>query len=205
MDPSNCKYCGTHCPTAQGHRSHLAQSRACRKQHFEEYAAADSSDSESDNEDGASPLGHPIEDADMDQAAAESGPEALSNEHNFSLSDSDEENIDPPRVDRIAPAPEPKSNARKHPRPSVEDVEDEDDRWVQHFPTNLAAGAILEKCRTQFQKLREEQTQAKLAPWHPFESEEEWELAHWLMTSGVSRTKTDEFLKLKAVRTVRVY
>ncbi|KAJ7501398.1 hypothetical protein B0H11DRAFT_1653535, partial [Mycena galericulata] len=49
----------------------------------------------------------------------------------------------------------------------------------------------------QFEKLREEKTAAGRAPWEPFESEDEWELARWLVTSGTSQTKVDEFLKLK--------
>ncbi|KAJ7812872.1 hypothetical protein B0H14DRAFT_3112207 [Mycena olivaceomarginata] len=55
-------------------------------------------------------------------------------------------------------------------------------------------------CKTYFQKLRDEQKDAGNAPWYPFESEDEWELAKWLMTSGLSQKKTDEYLKLKAVR-----
>ncbi|KAF8799293.1 hypothetical protein BYT27DRAFT_7040688, partial [Phlegmacium glaucopus] len=37
-------------------------------------------------------------------------------------------------------------------------------------------------------------------PWAPFESEDEWELARWLMTSGVSQTKIDSFLKLNKIK-----
>ncbi|KAF8219804.1 hypothetical protein L208DRAFT_1546205 [Tricholoma matsutake] len=36
-------------------------------------------------------------------------------------------------------------------------------------------------------------------PWFPFPSEDEWELARWLMESAVSQSKIDSFLKLKAV------
>jgi hypothetical protein len=50
--------------------------------------------------------------------------------------------------------------------------------------------------------MREAQVANGDAPWAPFETEEEWELAKWLMTSGVSQKKTDSFLKLKTVRTV---
>lgn len=80
-------------------------------------------------------------------------------------------------------------------------MEDEDKCWVQPFPKELEAGAILERCKTQFQKLRDEQTAKGDAPWEPFESEDEWELAHWPMTSGLSGKKTDAYLKLKKVRT----
>ncbi|KAJ7754199.1 hypothetical protein DFH07DRAFT_721684, partial [Mycena maculata] len=91
-------------------------------------------------------------------------------------------------------------NPRKRPRATVEEVEDEDSRWYQHFPKDRAAGAILEKCQTQFEKLRDEQKKAGHAPWTPFESEDEWELARWLITLGASGKKNDEFLKLNKVK-----
>ncbi|KAJ6545182.1 hypothetical protein B0H19DRAFT_844804, partial [Mycena capillaripes] len=49
----------------------------------------------------------------------------------------------------------------------------------------------------QFEKLREEQKTKGHAPWEPFESQDEWELAQWLMTSGLSNKKIDKYLKLK--------
>ncbi|KAJ7456368.1 hypothetical protein B0H11DRAFT_1659345, partial [Mycena galericulata] len=51
--------------------------------------------------------------------------------------------------------------------------------------------------RTQFESLREEQKKAGLEPWSPFEGEDEWEHSRWMMTSGISQSKTDEYLKLK--------
>ncbi|KAJ6582766.1 hypothetical protein B0H10DRAFT_1768497, partial [Mycena sp. CBHHK59/15] len=69
--------------------------------------------------------------------------------------------------------------------------EDEDDRWIQDFPDEFQAGAIFEKCKTQFEKLRQEQSKAGRPPWYPFESKDEWELAQWLMTSGLSQKKMD--------------
>ncbi|KAJ7936214.1 hypothetical protein B0H13DRAFT_1853587 [Mycena leptocephala] len=93
--------------------------------------------------------------------------------------------------------PEVPNASRKRPRATVEDVEDEDDRWVQPFPKERQAGAKVRICKTQFQNLRDEQTKKGNAPWEPFESEDEWEMAHWLMTSGLSGKKTDSYLKLK--------
>jgi hypothetical protein len=46
------------------------------------------------------------------------------------------------------------------------------------------------------------QRKAEEEAWGPFRTEEEWDLARWLMTSSVSQTKLDEFLKLPVVRTV---
>ncbi|KAH9950697.1 hypothetical protein B0H21DRAFT_776616 [Amylocystis lapponica] len=36
--------------------------------------------------------------------------------------------------------------------------------------------------------------------WHPFDTRDEWELAQWLMTSGVSQTAIDEYLQLPITR-----
>ncbi|KAJ7196887.1 hypothetical protein B0H12DRAFT_1038122 [Mycena haematopus] len=92
------------------------------------------------------------------------------------------------------------SNPKKRPRATVEEVEDEDERWVQPFDEKHYAGSTIRPCKTEFQRTRERQQKEKQAPWYPFEDEDEWELARWLMTSGVSQTKTDEYLKLKIVR-----
>ena len=82
-------------------------------------------------------------------------------------------------------------------RVEIEEVFDEDEegsRWVEDFPT--AAGATKGQCESTFQKHRTAQQAAGDAPWAPFESEKEWELARWLMTSGVSQKKMDSFLQL---------
>ncbi|KAF8224593.1 hypothetical protein L208DRAFT_1510953, partial [Tricholoma matsutake] len=55
--------------------------------------------------------------------------------------------------------------------------------------------------KTQFKILREKQRAEGQEPWFPFPSEDEWELACWLMESAESQSKIDSFLKLKAVHT----
>ncbi|KAF7341443.1 hypothetical protein MVEN_01881500 [Mycena venus] len=101
-----------------------------------------------------------------------------------------------------SPAPDPALNAGKRRHAAVEEVEDEEDeRYVEDFPEDMNAGEWQEHCKTYFQKLRDEQKDAGNTPWYPFETEDEWELAKWLMTLGLSQKKTDEYLKLKVVRT----
>jgi len=75
--------------------------------------------------------------------------------------------------------------------------------WIEDFPG--PAGSILAPCTSTFHNQRERQKEAGHAPWHPFERKEEWELAKWLMTSGVSQTKMNEFLKLDVVRTLILF
>ncbi|KZS92063.1 hypothetical protein SISNIDRAFT_413415 [Sistotremastrum niveocremeum HHB9708] len=47
---------------------------------------------------------------------------------------------------------------------------------------------------------RREEIEQELGPWGSFETAENWRVAEFLMTSGLSGSKRDEFLKLSAVR-----
>ncbi|EPQ50354.1 hypothetical protein GLOTRDRAFT_21436, partial [Gloeophyllum trabeum ATCC 11539] len=50
-----------------------------------------------------------------------------------------------------------------------------------------------------FERLRDAQVKAGLPPWAPFESEEEWGLAQWLI-KNVGHTQLNEYLNLPIVR-----
>jgi hypothetical protein len=86
-------------------------------------------------------------------------------------------------------------------RTSVEEVEDEEvpGRYGRDYEPNEAAHP-LGGGQTAFERLREEQTEAGLGskPWAPFEDEEEWDLAQFLIKE-VSQTAADQFLKLSIV------
>ncbi|PPQ82936.1 hypothetical protein CVT26_004943 [Gymnopilus dilepis] len=88
-------------------------------------------------------------------------------------------------------------------RATVEDVEDEDDprnraRYVEDWPGN--AGTIKGTGLGVFEAHQRERQRDGREPWYPFESKEEWELAKWIMSSGISQAKTNDFLKLSSVR-----
>ncbi|KAJ3924658.1 MAG: hypothetical protein NXY57DRAFT_879277, partial [Lentinula lateritia] len=51
-----------------------------------------------------------------------------------------------------------------------------------------------------FETLRKAQLKEGLEPWSPFQNKGEWELARWLMESGASQGKIDQFLKLTKVQ-----
>ncbi|KAJ6591367.1 hypothetical protein B0H10DRAFT_2167842 [Mycena sp. CBHHK59/15] len=197
-----CEYCSTRLPTRQGLNSHVEQSRICSKQHYERYIAA-SSESESDGS-----AADAQSDIEMDPVQQMESAETAAENEQVSEDEMEDDTFDPPMnpdpLNDSGPAISPTGpqdpQSAKRPRATVEEVEDEDDRWTQEFPAELAAGAVLAECQTQFERLRQKQKQENSAPWAPFETEEEWELARWLMTSGLSQGKTDNFLKLKAVR-----
>ncbi|KAF7344304.1 hypothetical protein MVEN_01722000 [Mycena venus] len=204
MDQFTCPYCDAARNTMQGLRSHIEQSQLCRERRYNAYAAESDGDSNSDDSyDGGNDL---ESDTEMPMNAEQAGNGLLSDvsedENNQDLHADPHNNDTPPgSPGSPSPAPDPALNAGKRRRATVEEVEDEEDeRYVEDFPKDMNAGEWRERCKTYFQKLRDEQKDAGNAPWYPFETEDEWELAKWLMTSGLSQKKTDEYLKLKVVR-----
>jgi hypothetical protein len=69
--------------------------------------------------------------------------------------------------------------------------------FIEDFPGEAGTPGKVEK--TVFEKIRLTQE----TPWYPFTGHTEWELARWLMTSGVSQNNRESFLKLPIVRTCR--
>ncbi|KAL1685054.1 hypothetical protein GGG16DRAFT_67074 [Schizophyllum commune] len=63
-----------------------------------------------------------------------------------------------------------------------------------------AAGRRLYRARTPFEALRETQLKRDLPPYAPFRSMDEWEHLRWLVTSGASQSKIDQYLKLNSIR-----
>ena len=81
-----------------------------------------------------------------------------------------------------------------------EDEEDKLEDNVRYINDFVGAGLpYAERSTTNFEQHFELQRNAGDAPWTPFESEGQWELARWLMTSGVSQRQINEFLKLNKV------
>jgi hypothetical protein len=67
--------------------------------------------------------------------------------------------------------------------------------FIQDFPGK--AGTPEKIGTTTFEEIQCTQE----ASWYPFTGKDEWELAKWLMTAGVSQNKRESFLKLPIVRT----
>jgi hypothetical protein len=174
-------------------------------------AEVDSSDLDlSDGSNVVLPAEAPYEDLSMDVEVAN---EANKEYKSLEMAYSDEELMfapDPPLP--TAPyspplADNPHSETRDRSRRAwVEDVADDDDvpqyasndRWFETFP--MPAGTPKGRGRPNFEKHGNMQKVEGSDPWSPFTSKEEWELARWLMCSGVSQTKIDKFLKLDIVR-----
>ncbi|OBZ67180.1 hypothetical protein A0H81_13050 [Grifola frondosa] len=86
----------------------------------------------------------------------------------------------------------------------VEEVEDEEPGglpkrpWIEDFP--LLAAEVFGQASTQFEDIHAEKHTAGEDQWAPFADREEWELAEWLMTTGISQEAIDSYLKLPITR-----
>lgn len=184
-----CPYCPKAPRTAQGLSSHLAQSQRCKARLAAFYRVDDLSNvnnepCDDDVEMADQPMYDPNSDLESNPDVGLDPPIMVPVARPDSLSDSDEGLSD--------------IDVRSRCASSAEDEEDEKNaRYVNDFE-----GAGLphaERSLTNFEHHFEHQRKAGDKPWAPFESEDEWELARWLMLSGASQKQINEFLKLNKV------
>ena len=83
-------------------------------------------------------------------------------------------------------------------RATVEEIPDDDvlEKWVLDYPDE--AGEILREGMCTFERWRREAREAGHSCWHPFASDEEWEIGQW-MAKNLGQNQIEEFLKLSAV------
>jgi len=81
----------------------------------------------------------------------------------------------------------------------VPDKETYPESHIEYFPEDRKAGAGWGYDVPLFECIRREQEESGTLWWGPFDSEEEWELAEWLIRN-VGQKQTDTFLKLPIVR-----
>jgi hypothetical protein len=89
----------------------------------------------------------------------------------------------------------------RHHTVQIEEVEDEDDpckppQYCRSYPGLVTQ--TLGVGKTPFEKLKEEQVALGKSKWASFASQEEWDLAQWLMRS-IGQNLLDEFLNLPIV------
>jgi hypothetical protein len=89
----------------------------------------------------------------------------------------------------------------QHHTVEIKEVEDENDpckppRYHRSYPSLVTQ--TLGVGKTPFEKLKEEQVALGKREWAPFVSQEEWDLAQWLMKS-IGQNSIDEFLKLPII------
>jgi len=89
----------------------------------------------------------------------------------------------------------------------VEDDEPEDESPFEtgvysdefHPPAGQPCGSSIHH---QFDDLSASQRTAGCQPWEPFSSTDDWELARWIVTAGLSQKQTNDILSLNLVSTL---
>jgi hypothetical protein len=199
-----CSFCGKQCANAPGLERHVANSPECKKassQIFGQYANAIWDDLPGNlNEQQPDPP------ADLPHLPDFRIEEDIRLEEDFQMAEetlNDEEfNLHQPSPPPPPPHP-PRNEAQAHPQqatveiPSNEEVND-GGRYIENFPEEFLAGATWGHGKPLFESLDEEQRQEGGSRWGPFEDEDEWQLAEWLIRN-VGQKQTDRFLRLPIV------
>ncbi|RDB24482.1 hypothetical protein Hypma_008517 [Hypsizygus marmoreus] len=106
-----------------------------------------------------------------------------------------------PQEDPELEAPDPDACPPRR-RATIEEVEDEDAPghiFAKSFPSIKQAGATFGDAPTTFEAIRDDQILRGSEVLGPFESEDEWELAKWLI-KNVGHNQADLFLKLPIIQ-----
>ncbi|EMD34441.1 hypothetical protein CERSUDRAFT_75980 [Gelatoporia subvermispora B] len=95
-----------------------------------------------------------------------------------------------PDVNALAPAQDPPDvPIHTYPRP----------QYAQVFPPEKRAGHVQGQAPTQFEIWQDEQRVSRQGDHGPFESQEEWELAQWIV-KNIGHTQSEQFLKLPIIQ-----
>ena len=194
-----CGFCGKLCATVPGLNKHIDKSANCKKaseKEFGQYANSIWDNVPEKNDD----MDDNMEQQPLPNLQIE--PEDIHLEEDIQIAQEmiiEEEN-------NLPPAPPPPQQNEPQPRPqcaTVEDVPENEDitegvRYIEHLPDEYLAGATWGKGKPLFDHLDEEQKREGGSRWGPFEDEDEWQLAEWLI-ENVGQKQTDRFLKLPIV------
>jgi hypothetical protein len=190
----NCSFCGKLCATASGLERHIIYTPDCKKasgEKFGHYANSIWEDKPVEQPPLVDIPNFPDFHLEEDIQIAE---DMLNNEGI---------NLLPVQEHLPVPADEPRpQHATVEVRNNVEDSEDNDGgRYIEYFPQEYMAGATWGRCKPLFESVDEEQKRVGGSCWAPFEDEDEWQLAEWLIRN-VGQKQTDTFLKLSIVSSI---
>jgi hypothetical protein len=192
-----CTFCGKLCTTAPGLERHIVRTPECKKASCEKFGQYANSmwDDIPANPNHA-------------EEAPEQQPPNIPDFPDFHLEEDIQkaeemlygEEINLPPQPPPPPQDEPQRRGRQ---PTVEDVTDDEEvddggRYIEYFSEECLAGATWGRCKPLFETLDDERVRYGGSRWAPFDDEDEWQLAEWLIRN-VGQKQTDTFLKLPIV------
>lgn len=177
MGQHKCGHCGKGTFTVKGLQSHISQTVKCRqalKDRVSQIISLDKSDG----------LTSDAMDVDIPPLPNDSSPDTYMDDD----------------IAMSSHTPECGVNLRCV---TVEEVEDEEPGglpkrpWVGEYPEDVAA--ILGEAKTAFEELLAQKKGAGVDNFAPFADREDWELASWLVQSGLSQEAIGNYLTLPIV------
>lgn len=183
----HCKYCFKIKPTQAAINRHISHSVLCNKAWRRELTSRGALTALADVSGGT-------------ERATYSGDDASDIEMEGPGDSFEPESYQPPTPPEIL-LPEPGPVPQRRRNVEVEEVDNVDDphsktRWAQSYPGKVATP--IKQGRTQFHVWKDMQAAEGKSEWAPFDNQEEWDLAQWLM-KNVGQKSIDEYLKLPIV------
>ena len=161
----HCPYCFTDTESRRGLHSHMMQKKPCREK-MEADACISESASETANKQNNS------------NSPSQHANETDKNSPNYYDMDFE---VTPPAGSSSSPNHHDDDDA------DADASDDNQTRWIEEFP--YPAGVPIGEGVSCFEEWRRNQNNKNEPPWSPFESQEEWELARWIITSGISKLR----------------
>jgi hypothetical protein len=181
---ARCPYCSKALPNQNGVRLHVSATLPCNKAWKKQFSQTKAKPSK------RLPLKTPDEDY---PSSPWSRPNSPTNDEMDTIAD----NFHLP-WSTVAPSEsigeEPPSLSLQANNVEVEDVRGL--RFSLPYPRSIANPVGFQK--TRFEKQRDHDLMNGKQPWQPFSSQDEWELARWLI-NNVNQKATDKYLKLPIV------
>jgi len=191
-----CGFCGKLCPTAHGLKRHINGTPDCKKASSEEFSQYANGiwDDVPENIDR-------VEQRRLPNLPIHPDLPDFHLEEDIQIA---EEMFYDEQTNIPLPLPPQHDEPQPHPQhATVEIIPDNEaidgSRYIENFPEQYMAGATWGKGKPLFEYLVTEQNKEGGSRWAPFEDEDEWQLAEWLIRN-VGQKQTDAFLKLPIVR-----
>lgn len=190
-----CVFCGKLCTTAPGLERHIARTPDCKKSSCEKFGQY--ANSIWDLNDVPANPNHAL--AEQEPNLEELPDFRLEEDIELAEQRLDDEERNPQQLPRPPLPDEP----QPHPRRATEKVPSNEEvnnggRYIEYFPDEFLAGATWGHGKPLFESVYENQKRVGGCRWAPFEDEDEWQLAEWLIRN-VGQKQTDNFLKLPIV------
>jgi hypothetical protein len=182
---ARCPYCFKQLPSQNAVRLHVAATLACNESWNKQFSQQTREPSQQ----------LPYETQNKDSSSSSSSPWIIPNSPSDDEMETIADNFNLPNPP-TAPDAIDEDVDELPSGPNILEIEVQGRRFFEQYPRPIGNPVGLQK--TRFEKLHDEEKKTGKLPWDPFLSEDEWDLARWLI-NNVNQKATDKYLKLPMV------